>query len=229
MKSGGCSNEFAERMKKALEMVPGGMDAKAKALGTTSASLYSYINGKSLPQTPFLMKLKEESGVSLDWLFSGEGAGAEAGLNPGKIDLDCWHTVFQFLHRIVHVSFQGNVYFFTDDNQSKEAFQGVADEENAVYISLRLFESLVAVTCNSGAEIYAKEGERGLLKEMQKNLDYLKIAIFSFAYKKMPPMDIDLSESSFTQIEDMKIIKRMLPPGEAIDDLLPNLIKDVAE
>lgn len=74
MKSACCDKEFVERIKQALELVPGeNVDAKAKALATTNASLYSYMNGKSLPQMPFLMNLRELTGINIDWLVSGEG------------------------------------------------------------------------------------------------------------------------------------------------------------
>lgn len=43
-----------------------------KKTGLSRATLYLYINGKSIPTLPKLALIAQECGVSLSWLFSGE-------------------------------------------------------------------------------------------------------------------------------------------------------------
>ena len=65
--------DLVARIKEILEEVPGTIDQKAKRIGTTSPTLYSYLRGRTAPSFDFLAKIKSVTGVNLNWLVSGEG------------------------------------------------------------------------------------------------------------------------------------------------------------
>ena len=44
----------------------------ARALGTTQAQLSKYERGKNVPTLEFLLRLKQFSGKSIDWILTGE-------------------------------------------------------------------------------------------------------------------------------------------------------------
>jgi len=44
----------------------------ADALGTTQAQLSKYERGKNVPTLEFLLKLKQFSGKSVDWILTGQ-------------------------------------------------------------------------------------------------------------------------------------------------------------
>ena len=45
----------------------------AKALGTTQAQLCKYERGQNAPTLELLLKLKQFSGKSIDWIVAGDG------------------------------------------------------------------------------------------------------------------------------------------------------------
>lgn len=55
-----------------MEKLEGTMEQKARALGTSSPTLYSYLNGKTLPNTDFLLRAKETLRINIDWLLTGD-------------------------------------------------------------------------------------------------------------------------------------------------------------
>jgi transcriptional regulator with XRE-family HTH domain len=62
-----------------MERVPGdNVEQKAKLLGTTNPTLYSYLRGRTSPSVDFLTNLKIKAGIDLNWLLTGEESGSEA-------------------------------------------------------------------------------------------------------------------------------------------------------
>jgi len=63
-----------DRLKRIFDDMGGKVEEIAKRLNVTTVTIYNYIKGKnkSYPHE-FLIDLKEETGVNLNWLFTGKG------------------------------------------------------------------------------------------------------------------------------------------------------------
>ncbi len=55
----------------------------AQQLAMTAQQLSNYENGR-IPDPPFLVRIAEVAGVSVDWLLTGKGAGPRAGQDLGR-------------------------------------------------------------------------------------------------------------------------------------------------
>lgn len=68
--------------------LPGETQAQfAERLNTTQASISRYLNGRQ-PDRETLIKIARQTGVSLDWLLTGNGSGPSAGADSELKDAD---------------------------------------------------------------------------------------------------------------------------------------------
>ncbi|EFL50722.1 helix-turn-helix domain protein [Solidesulfovibrio fructosivorans JJ]] len=71
--------EIHDRLELTLRKIPGeNVEEKAKVMGVAGPTLYAYLRGKRVPSTEFLLNLKAKTGVSLDWLLTGECVGEKS-------------------------------------------------------------------------------------------------------------------------------------------------------
>lgn len=81
--------EIHERLTLLLGKIPGdNIDQKAKELGLTNQTLYNYLNGKRTPKTEFLIRLREITGVNLNWLLAGDPEVDVVDLHCANIQID---------------------------------------------------------------------------------------------------------------------------------------------
>ncbi|WP_156955747.1 helix-turn-helix domain-containing protein [Solidesulfovibrio alcoholivorans] len=90
-----------ERLKKILEEIPGSVEEKAKALGVSHVTLYSYLAGKTIPNTEFLLRLKKLTSIDIDWLLTGEEEETQV---PGQIST----LIFDFISAKVYIYISNN-------------------------------------------------------------------------------------------------------------------------
>jgi len=203
--------ELHERLDEILSKLPGSVDSKAKALGTTNPTLYAYIRGKRLPNTEFLINLNKLTGVSLDWLLFGKEATKEG---SKKIDPKYYSEVCLWVGQIAHTLFRYFFLYTSYDQEIPQILQTKTIEElerdpyfneelkiyrqhpffknnNSApfaYISLDNYNSLILMIYNHIVDEYdITHIQDALIKIMP----FIKTALNSYACKSIPPL-IDL-------------------------------------